>query len=95
VDAIVKPPRRSNCLRNRWSQAAKSNKSIEAQQEFMRYTVDVTTNLAFDYEVNTLQTEGDINQERLEKICRDQCRVEAGRDCTTYGAENCILWRLA
>jgi hypothetical protein len=46
--------------------------------------------------MNTLETEGDINQERLEKIFpRDQCRVEAGRDCTTYGAENCILWRLA
>lgn len=45
--------------------------------------------------MNTLETEGDINQEHLEKIFPViNRRVNAGR-CTTYGAENCILWRLA
>lgn len=34
----------------------------------MRYTVDVTTNLAFGYDMNTLEKEGDIIQQHLEKI---------------------------
>ena len=34
----------------------------------MRYTVDVTTNLAFGYDMNTLEKEGDVIQEHLEKI---------------------------
>jgi cytochrome P450 len=55
-------------LRNRWSKAVKSDAPIDVQQDFMRYTVDVTTNLAFGYEMNTLDTEGDIIQEHLEKI---------------------------
>ena len=34
----------------------------------MRYTVDVTTNLAFGYDMNTLEKEGDVIQQHLEKI---------------------------
>ena len=34
----------------------------------MRYTVDVTTNLAFGYDMNTLEKEGDVIQKHLEKI---------------------------
>ena len=41
---------------------------MEVQQDLMRYTVDVTTNLAFGYDMNTLETEGDIVQQHLEKI---------------------------
>ena len=55
-------------LRNRWLKAAKSSEPVDVQQDFMRYTVDVTTNLAFGYDMNTLETEGDVIQEHLEKI---------------------------
>src|SRR3954471_11733873 len=55
-------------LRKRWLKAAKTDAIIDVQQDFMRYTVDVTTNLAFGYDMNTLETEGDVIQEHLEKI---------------------------
>lgn len=55
-------------LRNRWNRAAESGAAIDVQQDFTRYTVDVTTNLAFGYDMNTLETEGDLIQEHLEKI---------------------------
>ena len=34
----------------------------------MRYTVDITTNLAFGYDMNTLEAEGDRIQQHLEKV---------------------------
>jgi cytochrome P450 len=34
----------------------------------MRYTVDVTTNLAFGHDMNTLENEGDVIQRHLERI---------------------------
>ncbi len=55
-------------LRNRWSAAADRQSAVDVQQDLMRYTVDVTTNLAFGYDMNTLETEGDVIQEHLEKI---------------------------
>jgi cytochrome P450 len=55
-------------LRNRWNRAAEKRAAIDVQQDLMRYTVDVTTNLAFGYDMNTLENEGDIIQEHLEKI---------------------------
>jgi len=55
-------------LRNRWNAAAESGVPVDAQQDLMRYTVDVTTNLAFGYDMNTLEKEGEVIQEHLEKI---------------------------
>ena len=55
-------------LRNKWATAADKERTGDVQQDLMRYTVDVTTNLAFGYDMNTLETEGDVIQEHLEKI---------------------------
>jgi cytochrome P450 len=55
-------------LRNRWNAAADKQSPVDIQQDLMRYTVDVTTNLAFGYDMNTLEKEGDVIQEHLEKI---------------------------
>ena len=55
-------------LKNRWNTAADKQSAVDVQQDLMRYTVDVTTNLAFGYDMNTLENEGDVIQEHLEKI---------------------------
>src|SRR5258707_5324519 len=55
-------------LRNRWNIAADKHAAVDVQQDLMRYTVDVTTNLAFGYDMNTLENEGDVIQGHLEKI---------------------------
>jgi cytochrome P450 len=55
-------------LKKRWEKAAESGATVDVQQDLVRYTVDVTTNLAFGYDMNTLEKEGDIIQEHLEKI---------------------------
>jgi cytochrome P450 len=55
-------------LRTRWRTAAQLGQPVDVQRDLMRYTVDVTTNLAFGYDMNTLETEGDIIQQHLEKI---------------------------
>ena len=63
--ALVKVTER---LKNRWSRAADKQAAVEVQQDLMRYTVDVTTNLAFGYDMNTLEKEGEVIQDHLEKI---------------------------
>ena len=55
-------------LKNRWKAAADKKSDVDIQQDLMRYTVDVTTSLAFGYDMNTLEKEGDVIQEHLEKI---------------------------
>ena len=55
-------------LRHRWKVAAEKQSEVDVQQDLMRYTVDVTTNLAFGYDMNTLEKEGDVIQQHLEKI---------------------------
>ena len=55
-------------LKNRWNKAADKQEAVDVQQHLMRYTVDVTTNLVFGYDMNTLEKEGDVIQEHLEKI---------------------------
>jgi cytochrome P450 len=46
-------------LRRRWERAAESGAEIDLQADLMRYTVDVTTGLAFGEDLNTLETSGD------------------------------------
>ena len=41
---------------------------IDVQEDLMRYTIDVTSNLAFGYDVNTLEDKGDDIQRHLEKV---------------------------
>jgi cytochrome P450 len=55
-------------LKNRWNIAADKQTAVDVQQDLMRYTVDVTTSLAFGYDMNTLENEGDVIQGHLEKI---------------------------
>ncbi|MEQ8475269.1 cytochrome P450 [Fulvivirga sp.] len=53
-------------LMQRW--ANKNGEIVDIQKEMMRYTVDITTNIAFGYDINTLEKDGDVIQNHLEKI---------------------------
>lgn len=55
-------------LKRKWQRSADARAVVDIQQDLMRYTVDVTTNLAFGYDMNTLEKDGDVIQEHLEKI---------------------------
>ena len=55
-------------LQRRWSQLAEGGASMDVQKEMMRYTVDITTNLAFGYDMNTLEEEGDRLQTHLNRV---------------------------
>ncbi|MGR9108463.1 MAG: cytochrome P450, partial [Gammaproteobacteria bacterium] len=55
-------------LRKRLQRYTESHEPAAIQQDLMRFTVDVTTNLAFGYDVNTLESEGEVIQHHLEKI---------------------------
>ena len=63
--ALIKVTER---LKNRWNRTADSQAPADVQQDLMRYTVDVTTSLAFGYDMNTLEKEGEVIQDHLEKI---------------------------
>lgn len=53
-------------LRKRWDSSAGS--AVDVQSDLMRFTVDVTTSLVFGQDMNTLETDGDIIQQHLDKI---------------------------
>ena len=55
-------------LGRRWSNAARNGLAIDLQSDLMRYTVDTVAGLAFGAEVNTLESDGDIIQQHLDKI---------------------------
>jgi len=55
-------------LGRRWQQAAREGRAIDVQPELMRYTVDTIAGLAFGAEVNTLESDGDVIQQHLDKI---------------------------
>jgi cytochrome P450 len=55
-------------LKKRWDQATTEDTPIDVQEDLMRYTIDVTSNLAFGYDVNTLEDKGDDIQRHLEKV---------------------------
>jgi cytochrome P450 len=55
-------------LMARWERAAASGHAVDIQKDLMRYTVDVTTNLAFGHDINTLETKDDALQQHLERI---------------------------
>jgi len=55
-------------LKSRWSKIAGTGQSIDVQKDWMRFTVDITTNLAFGYDINLLEQEGDDFQRHLEKL---------------------------
>ena len=55
-------------LTQRWQRAALAGTAIDLQADLMRYTVDTIAGLAFGVEVNTLQSDGDVIQQHLDKI---------------------------
>ncbi len=55
-------------LAGRWDKAAQQGLSIDLQADLMRYTVDAIAGLAFGAEVNTLESDGDVIQQHLDKI---------------------------
>lgn len=55
-------------LEGRWRKAARLGQDIDLQADLMRYTVDTIAGLAFGAEVNTLESDGDVIQQHLDKI---------------------------
>lgn len=56
-------------LRGRWERAARRGDAIDIVEDLKRFTVDVTTSLAFGYDVNTIeQSQDDVIQRRLELL---------------------------
>lgn len=56
-------------LRRRWETAARAGTLIDVQSDLMRYTVDVTTGLAFGENINTLeQSDGQAIQRHLNVV---------------------------
>jgi len=55
-------------LLNRWNRLSGDDSSIEIKSELMRFTVDVTSRLAFGYNMNTIGKKEDVIQQHLEVI---------------------------
>ncbi|MGK2914335.1 MAG: cytochrome P450 [Porticoccaceae bacterium] len=55
-------------LCRRWWAAGEADAGLDVQAELMRFTVDVTASLAFGQDINTLEQEGAVIQEHLDKI---------------------------
>lgn len=55
-------------LQRRWQAAAQQARPVDVQKDLMRLTVDVTTNLSFGYDMNTLEQEADLIQQHLERV---------------------------
>lgn len=55
-------------LVGRWQRAALAGHDIDLQADLMRYTVDTIAGLAFGAEVNTLESDGHVIQQHLDKI---------------------------
>lgn len=52
-------------LHRRWDAAARRGEVVEMTSDLVRFTVDVTTALAFGEDPNTLEQEGDVIQDHL------------------------------
>lgn len=55
-------------LYNKWKKHADAGEAFDIQQDFLRFTVDITTTLAFGYEMNTIEEKGGVVQDHMEKI---------------------------
>ncbi len=55
-------------LYRRWERAAAQGTPVDLCRDLMRYSVDVTTQLAFGIDVNTIETDGPVIQQQLDKI---------------------------
>ena len=52
-------------LRNRWRRAAERSDVLDVAEELKRFTVDVTTQLVFGYDLDTLGKDDDVIQRKL------------------------------
>ena len=52
----------------RWRRAAEAGSAIDLQADLMRYTVDVTSGLAFGIDINTIESHDEVIQQHLDKI---------------------------
>lgn len=52
----------------RWERAAATGANVDLCRDLMRFTVDVTTQLAFGIDVNTIETDGPVIQQQLDKV---------------------------
>jgi cytochrome P450 len=55
-------------LHRRWLDAAREGRALNLQSELMRYTVDTVAGLAFGRDINTLESDGDVIQQHLDRI---------------------------
>jgi cytochrome P450 len=55
-------------LQRRWERAAAAGETVDASADLRRFTVDVTSSLAFATDLNTLESEGDVIQRHLDKV---------------------------
>ncbi len=55
-------------LRRRWERAAGRGEPVDLCRDLMRFTVDVTVQLAFGVDANTLETPGPVIQRHLDKV---------------------------
>jgi cytochrome P450 len=55
-------------LQRRWQRAADERRALNLQAELMRYTVDTVAGLAFGRDINTLESNGDIIQQHLDRL---------------------------
>lgn len=54
-------------LYKRWSNYAVAGQAVDIENEWMLFTVDITTNFAFNYDINLLEKESDAFHEHLKK----------------------------
>jgi cytochrome P450 len=55
-------------LRRRWEAEAAAGAVVDLEEDFKRFTVDVTTLLALGHDLHTLEEEGDVLQRKLEHV---------------------------
>jgi len=55
-------------LLNKWNRYAEKEQQIDIQKEFIRYTIDITTSVAFGYQLDTINNTEDDFQKHLELI---------------------------
>ncbi len=52
----------------KWKSYADSGEPFDIQQDLLRFTVDITSTLAFGIEMNTIEEKGGVVQDHMEKI---------------------------
>lgn len=55
-------------LYKKWQKSAERGEVFDIQKDLLRFTVDVTSSLAFGYPMNTLEQKGDAIQDQMEKV---------------------------